>query len=73
LLQAIETCEGQPHIEIALRLAPHVFVRPGELRQAEWGEFDFKAKIWTIPALKMKMGAPTRSRFRGKSWPCWAI
>jgi len=56
LLQAIETYEGQPHIGIALRLAPHVFVRPGELRQAEWAEFDFAAKVWTIPASKMKMG-----------------
>jgi integrase len=56
LLRAIETYEGQPHIGIALRLAPHVFVRPGELRQAEWAEFDFEAKIWTIPASKMKMG-----------------
>jgi len=60
LLRAIETYEGQPHIAIALRLAPHVFVRPGELRQAEWSEFDFKAKIWTIPASKMKMGRAHR-------------
>jgi integrase len=31
-------------------------VRPGELRRAEWAEFDFEAKVWTIPASKMKMG-----------------
>jgi integrase len=60
LLRAIETYEGQPHIAIALRLAPHVFVRPGELRQAEWSEFDLKAEIWTLPASKMKMGRAHR-------------
>lgn len=31
-------------------------MRPGELRQAEWAEFNFQAKVWTIPASKMKMG-----------------
>src|SRR3546814_12860942 len=37
-------------------MAPHVFVRPGELRSAEWSEFDLDAAIWTIPGEKMKMG-----------------
>src|SRR3546814_807098 len=36
-------------------MAPHVFVRPGELRSAEWCEFDLDAAIWTIPGEKMKM------------------
>src|SRR3546814_15151894 len=39
-------------------MAPHVFVRPGELRSAEWAEFDRKAAVWTIPGEKMKMGLP---------------
>jgi integrase len=55
LLRAIEGFDGQPTTWAALRLAPHVFVRPGELRQAEWIEFDVDAAIWTIPAQKMKM------------------
>ena len=39
----------------ALRLAPLLFVRPGELQKAEWVEFDFTAKEWRLPASKMKM------------------
>ena len=40
----------------ALKLAPLVFVRPGELRHAEWSEIDLDAAEWTIPGHKMKMG-----------------
>ena len=38
----------------ALKLAPYVFVRPGELRQAEWAEVDFAEALWRIPAARMK-------------------
>jgi integrase len=55
LLRAIEGYEGQPSTHHALRLAPHVFVRPGELRHAEWQEFDLDAALWTIPATRTKM------------------
>jgi integrase len=55
LLRAIDGFEGQPATQLALRLAPHVFVRPGELRQAEWAEFDLDASVWRIPSAKMKM------------------
>ncbi len=55
LLRAIEGYEGQPSTHLALRLAPHVFVRPGELRHAEWQEFDLDAALWTIPATRTKM------------------
>jgi hypothetical protein len=41
LLRAIEGFEGSPEVHAALRLLPHVFVRPGELRFAEWADFDF--------------------------------
>lgn len=58
LLRAIDGFDGQPMTQLALRLAPHVFVRPGELRQAEWAEFDFEAGIWRIDASKMKMRQP---------------
>jgi integrase len=55
LLRAIESFEGHPTTDIALKLSPHVFVRPGELRHAEWADFDFDRSIWTIPAHKTKM------------------
>jgi integrase len=55
LLRAIDGFAGQPVTVWALRLAPHVFVRPGELRQAEWQEFDLDAGVWRIPAGRMKM------------------
>jgi integrase len=55
LLRAIDGFEGQPATHLALRLAPHVFVRPGELRHAEWTEIDLDAAIWTVPAKKTKM------------------
>ena len=60
LLRAIEGFEGQPTTHAALGLAPYVFVRPGELRQAEWAEFDLDGAVWSIPAKKMKMRRPHR-------------
>jgi integrase len=56
LLRAIEGYEGQAATHAALRIAPYVFVRPGELRAAEWSEFDFDAAEWRIPGKRMKMG-----------------
>jgi len=58
LLRAIDGYEGQVLTRLAMQLAPHVFVRPGELRQAEWEEIDFEAALWIIPADKMKMRKP---------------
>lgn len=55
LLRAISDYSGHFTTKQALRLIPYVFVRPGELRHAEWSEFDFKEKLWKIPASKMKM------------------
>jgi integrase len=55
LLRAIDSYAGQPSTAYELRLAPYLFVRPGELRFAEWSEFDFEAAEWRIPAEKMKM------------------
>ena len=55
LLRAIDGYDGQPMTRLALKLAPLVFVRPGELRAAEWAEFDLSAALWRIPATKMKM------------------
>lgn len=55
LLRAIDNYEGQQITKFALQLAPHVFVRPGELRHAEWSEIDMEGALWTIPASKTKM------------------
>lgn len=55
LLRAIDGYSGQPATEIALRLAPLVFVRPGELRAAEWAEINLDGAEWRIPAARMKM------------------
>ncbi|WP_035422961.1 tyrosine-type recombinase/integrase [Asticcacaulis benevestitus] len=55
LLRAIDGYDGHVTTKLALRLAPHLFVRPGELRHAEWAEFDFTAAVWRIPGEKMKM------------------
>lgn len=54
LLRAIDGYEGQPITRIALQLSPYVFVRPGELRRAEWAEIDLDGAVWRIPASKMK-------------------
>jgi integrase len=58
LLRAIDSFSGSPVTMAALRIAPHVFVRPGELRHAEWSEFNLKSGIWNIPAGKMKARRP---------------
>ena len=58
LLRAIDGYKGQPAVEVALKLAPHVFVRPGELRSAEWAEFDLESAEWRIPKHKTKMKKP---------------
>ncbi len=66
LLRAIDGYDGTPAVRAALKLAPLVFVRPGELRQAEWSEFDLDAvdasnkpaAAWNIPASRMKMRQP---------------
>lgn len=58
LLRAIDEYPGSMITRIAMQIAPHVMCRPGELRQAEWHEFDFDAAIWTIPAGRMKMRQP---------------
>jgi integrase len=60
LLRAIDSYDGQPETRLALELLALTFVRPGELRAAEWCEFDLDAAVWSIPASKMKMRRPHR-------------
>jgi integrase len=56
LLRAVRSYNGNAITRAALQLAPLVFVRPGELRHAEWAEIDLKAATWRIAGAKMKMG-----------------
>jgi integrase len=58
LLRAIDGYQGSFVTKCALQLAPLLFVRPGELRQAEWVEIDLDAAEWNIPAEKIKTRQP---------------
>ena len=58
LLRAIDGFTGSFVVKCALQLAPMLFVRPGELRKAEWSEINFEKAEWSIPAHKMKMRQP---------------
>lgn len=58
LLRAIESYTGGFVVRCALKLAPLVFTRPGELRKAEWSEIDMDGAVWRIPGERMKMREP---------------
>ena len=58
LMRAIYAYSGTIETRSALKLAPLLIVRPGELRTAEWEHVDFGSAEWRIPARKMKMRAP---------------
>ena len=60
LLRAVAGYEGGIETRVALELLALTFVRPGELRAAEWKEFNLDAALWEIPAEKMKMRRPHR-------------
>jgi integrase len=55
LLRAIDDYDGQGLTKLALQLSAHVFVRPGELRHAEWQDIDLDSAVWSIPPDKTKM------------------
>lgn len=58
LLRAIDGFDGQPATHAALKLMALLFPRPGELRAAEWAEFDLEKAVWTIPAGRTKTRRP---------------
>ncbi|WP_407919332.1 tyrosine-type recombinase/integrase [Croceicoccus estronivorus] len=58
LLRAIDDYFGQPVTNLALRIGSHVFVRPGELRHAEWNEIDLDPAVWRVPEGKIKARRP---------------
>ena len=55
LLRDLDVYVGHPYCTTAMRLAPHVFLRPGELRAGEWAEIDLDKAEWRISAERMKM------------------
>lgn len=57
LLRAIDSYEF-PVVRIAMQIGTYTFVRPGELRQAEWDEIDLDSNVWRIPETKMKLRKP---------------
>lgn len=46
-MRAFDGYEGMGITKLAMQLSPHVFVRPGELRHAEWSEIDLGGELWT--------------------------
>lgn len=55
LLRDLWACPGTLQVTTALRLSPYLFVRPGELRLAEWREFDLDGAVWNIPPIRRKL------------------
>ncbi|MGA7196948.1 tyrosine-type recombinase/integrase [Roseiarcus sp.] len=60
LLRAIDGHSGMPEVRGGLQLLALTFVRPGELRGAQWVEVDLDKAVWTIPGERMKMRRPHR-------------
>lgn len=58
LLRSIDAYSGHLVTRIAMQVSPHVMARPGELRQADWQEFDLEKAVWKIPLERMKMRRP---------------
>lgn len=60
LLRAVWAYDGSPEVVAGLKLLALLYPRPGELRHADWSEFDLGGAIWTVPASRMKMRRPHR-------------
>ncbi len=58
LLMALDAYDGEPATALGLQLMAMTFPRPGELRLADWSEFDMKAATWSVPEGRMKMRRP---------------
>jgi integrase len=54
LLRASEAYKGGPLVRAALKLAPILFQRPGNLRMMRWADVDLEAGLWAIPSEDMK-------------------
>ena len=58
LLRSIDAYSGHMITRLAMQISPHVMARPGEIRKAQWPEFDLDKAVWKIPAERMKMRRP---------------
>ena len=58
LLRSIDAYSGHMITRLAMQISPQVMARPGEIRQAQWPEFDLEKAVWKIPAERMKMRRP---------------
>ena len=67
LLRAIDDYKGSFVVKCALQLAALFFVRPGELRAAEWSEINFDTAEWNIPVERMKLPLKTKQERKGQS------
>jgi integrase len=67
LLRAIEDYKGSFVVKCALQLAALFFVRPGELRSAEWSEINLEKAEWNIPIVRMKLPLKTKQERKGQS------
>ena len=66
MLRAIDGYSGTFVVQCALQLAPLLFVRPGELRNAEWCEIDLEKEDWRIPIERMKRRQTEKNTRRGE-------
>lgn len=66
-LRAIDEFSGGPIVHLAMQLSPHVFLRPGELRQGRWKEVNWEEANWTIPAGRTKLRRPHTVPLSGQS------
>jgi integrase len=58
LLRSIDAYSGNAITRLAMQALPHVMARPGELRHAQWSEFDLVNAVWKVPPERMKMRRP---------------
>lgn len=66
LLRAIDGYKGGFITLCALKLAPLFFLRPGELRQAEWAEIDLDKGEWNVPIERLKLRVTEKTRRKGE-------
>lgn len=66
LLRAIDSYSGTLIVKSALQFAPLVFLRPGEIRKAEWTEFDLEAAEWNMPIERLKLKKKTKEDRKGE-------
>ncbi|WP_425594715.1 tyrosine-type recombinase/integrase [Qipengyuania proteolytica] len=57
-LRAKDDYMGGPIVKLAMQPSPHMFLRPGELRQAHWEEVNWEEAHWTIPGNRTKLRRP---------------